>query len=43
MQTALRALPGSEDGKTVLGRIGIAGFDTDTEKRLRDLLAWLGL
>lgn len=43
IQTALRSMPDSEAGKAVLGRVGIAGFDTSTEKRLRDLLAWLGL
>jgi hypothetical protein len=26
----------------VLKNIGIQGFDTGSEKRLRDLLAWLG-
>jgi hypothetical protein len=33
----------SDVGRSVLDRVGIAGFDTTTEKRLRDLLGWLGL
>lgn len=43
MQKALRALPDSEAGQAVLKSVGVQGFDTGTEKRLRDLLAWLGL
>jgi phosphonate transport system substrate-binding protein len=43
MQAALRAMNDSEAGRSVLDRVGVAGFDTSTEKRLRDLLAWLGL
>lgn len=43
MQTALSAMPDSEAGRAVLEQVGVAGFDTSTEKRLLDLLAWLGL
>jgi len=43
MQTALRTLPDTEEGRGVLKNIGIDGFDTRSEKRLRDLLAWLGI
>ena len=43
VQKALRALPETEAGQSVLKNIGIQGFDTSTEKRLRELLAWLGL
>ncbi len=43
MQLSLNALPESEEGRAVLKRIGIQGFDTTTEKRLRELLVWLGL
>lgn len=43
MQRALRALPETEAGQGVLKSVGIQAFDTSTEKRLRDLLAWLGL
>lgn len=43
MQKALRALPDTEAGQAVLKSVGVQGFDTSTEKRLRELLAWLGL
>ena len=43
MQTALRTLPDTEEGRGVLKNIGIDGFDTRSEKRLRDLLPWLGI
>lgn len=43
MQSALRALPETEPGRDVLKSVGIQGFDTSTEKRLRNLLPWLGL
>lgn len=43
VQKALRALPETETGQGVLKSVGIQGFDTSTEKRLRELLAWLGL
>jgi len=43
MQKALRALPDAEAGQAVLKSVGVQGFDTGTEKRLRDLLTWLGL
>jgi phosphonate transport system substrate-binding protein len=42
MQRAVVGLSETEDGRAVLKNIGIQGFDTTTEKRLRDLLAWLG-
>lgn len=42
MQRAVTALTETEDGRAVLKSIGIQGFDTATEKRLRDLLDWLG-
>lgn len=41
MQSALRALPDTEPGRDVLKSVGIQGFDTSTEKRLRNLLTWL--
>jgi hypothetical protein len=31
----------TEDGRAVLRNLDIQGVDTGTEKRLRDLLAWL--
>jgi len=43
MQSALRALPETEPGRAVLKSVGIQGFDATTEKRLRNLLPWLGL
>ena len=42
MQRAVVGLSETEDGRAVLKNIGIQGFDTGSEKRLRDLLAWLG-
>ncbi|WP_298429857.1 PhnD/SsuA/transferrin family substrate-binding protein [Ottowia sp.] len=42
MQKALLALPNSADGQAVLKSIGIQGFDTGTEAKLRQLLDWLG-
>jgi ABC-type phosphate/phosphonate transport system substrate-binding protein len=41
MQRAVVGLSETEDGRAVLKSIGIQGFDTGTEKRLRDLLTWL--
>lgn len=43
MQKALRTLPDTDAGREVLKSVGVQGFDTSTEKRLRELLAWLGL
>ncbi|MCW5671104.1 MAG: PhnD/SsuA/transferrin family substrate-binding protein [Hydrogenophaga sp.] len=43
MQKALRALPESEAGQAVLKSVGIQAFDTSAEKKLRELLGWLGL
>ena len=42
MQRAVVGLNETEEGRAVLKNIGIQGFDTGTEKRLRDLLGWLG-
>ena len=42
MQKALTDLPASPDGEAVLKSIGIAGFDTTSEPKLRQLLDWLG-
>lgn len=42
MQKALLALPNSAEGQEVLKSIGIQGFDTGTETKLRELLDWLG-
>ncbi|WP_245597899.1 phosphate/phosphite/phosphonate ABC transporter substrate-binding protein [Ottowia thiooxydans] len=42
MQKALTDLPNSADGQEVLKSIGINGFDTSTEGKLRQLLDWLG-
>lgn len=43
MQRSLNAMTEGEEGQEVLKRIGVKAFDTSSEKRLRDLLAWLGL
>ncbi|WP_137916977.1 PhnD/SsuA/transferrin family substrate-binding protein [Hydrogenophaga sp. 2FB] len=43
MQRALRAMPDSEEGQSVLKNVGIKAFDTSAEKKLGELLAWLGL
>ena len=43
IQKALLALPSDDAGLAVLKSIGVKGFDTATEQRLRDLLKWLGL
>lgn len=43
MQAELLALPESGPGREVLQRMGVQGFDTGSEKRLRALLPWLGL
>ncbi|WP_066270196.1 phosphate/phosphite/phosphonate ABC transporter substrate-binding protein [Hydrogenophaga palleronii] len=43
MQKALRAMPDTEAGQSVLKNVGIKGFDTSTEKKLGGLLDWLGL
>ncbi len=42
MQKALVEMETTVEGKKVLGTIGIEGFDTGTEQRLKDLLGWLG-
>lgn len=42
MQTALNDLANSENGTQQLKRIGVAGFITTEEARLRKLLDWLG-
>jgi ABC-type phosphate/phosphonate transport system substrate-binding protein len=42
IQRAVMELSETEDGRAVLKNIGIQGFDTGSEKRLRALLAWLG-
>lgn len=41
IQSALATLPDTADGQAVLKSMGTQGFDTSTEKRLRDLLEWL--
>lgn len=43
IQKDLVGLTGSDAGQGVLKQIGIKGFDTTTEPKLRELLAWLGL
>lgn len=43
MQKAIEQLDASPEGKEVLQTIGIQGFDTGTEGRLKQLLPWLGL
>ena len=43
IQRAVVALSETDDGRAVLKNVGIEGFDTSTEKRLRDLLSWLGI
>ena len=42
IQKALLAMPGNEADQKVLATIGVKEFDTGSEKRLRDLLGWLG-
>lgn len=42
IQKALPAMPGNEADQKVLTTIGVKEFDTGSEKRLRDLLGWLG-
>lgn len=42
IQSALAALPKEEAGQEVLKTVGIKEFDTTSEKRLQDLLKWLG-
>jgi ABC-type phosphate/phosphonate transport system substrate-binding protein len=42
IQRVVLSLSETENGRAVLKNIGIQGFDTGTEKRLQDLLAWLG-
>lgn len=45
VQNMLRPMVGldeTEDGRPVLRNLDIQGIDTGTEKRLHDLLAWLG-
>lgn len=43
MQEAIRGLSETDEGRDVLKNIGIEGFDTASEQRLRALLPWLGL
>jgi ABC-type phosphate/phosphonate transport system substrate-binding protein len=43
MQKAMQGLGETEEGQAVLKSIGIQGFDITSERRLRALLAWLGL
>lgn len=43
MQKATQGLGETEEGRAVLKNIGIQGFDTTSERRLRALLPWLGL
>lgn len=43
IQAELSSLGASDAGKDVLKTIGVAGFDTQTEARLRALLGWLGV
>ncbi|MCA0326119.1 MAG: phosphate/phosphite/phosphonate ABC transporter substrate-binding protein [Proteobacteria bacterium] len=42
IQRALTGLPGAPEGPEVLSAVGIQGFDTGTEAKLRQLLDWLG-
>lgn len=42
MQKALLGLPSTPEGQAVLKSIGIEGFDTSSEDKLRKLLDWLG-
>ncbi len=41
IQQELMALPGKPGGPEILQRIGIAAFDTDSERRMQELLSWL--
>jgi len=41
IQKELDALPDKPGGPDILQRIGIAAFDTSSEARMKDLLAWL--
>jgi len=41
IQRELTALPEKPGGPEILQRIGIAAFDTDTERRMQELLGWL--
>lgn len=41
IQRELESLPDKPGGPEFLKRIGIAGFDTDSEARMKELLAWL--
>lgn len=43
MQRALNDLPRSEAGNQILKRVGVTGFVTTDEGRLRKLLEWLGV
>lgn len=43
MQRALNELAGSDSGHQILKRVGVAGFVTTEEGRLRKLLEWLGV
>ncbi|GAA6141275.1 PhnD/SsuA/transferrin family substrate-binding protein [Hydrogenophaga sp. 5NK40-0174] len=42
MQGALAQMESTAEGRKVLATIGIEGFDTGTEQRLKELLGWLG-
>lgn len=42
IQKSLLAMPDNEPDQAVLKTVGIKEFDTASEKRLRDLLDWLG-
>jgi hypothetical protein len=41
LRKELVKLGDTPDGKELLAKIGITGFDDGGEKRLNDLLAWL--
>lgn len=41
IQRELESLPDKPGGLDILKRVGIAGFDTGSEARMKDLLAWM--
>ena len=43
IQKSLNNLPSTPEGRAVLQTIGLTGFDTDSEKRLAELLKFLGI
>ena len=43
MQAVLNGLGSSDSGNQVLKRVGVSGFITTEESRLRKLLEWLGV